>query len=121
MCAVNLKRFWCEYACSPRQAEFLKVSKEYYVYPDPMKPGQTIVAQEANLTVEATTACAIYNSCKRVPFVTSVSALGSPAGFLNFQGHNAIDNALQNINVFFTYDKDKGLYFNNGTGTNTTS
>ncbi len=25
VCAVNLKRFWCEYACSPRQAEFVKV------------------------------------------------------------------------------------------------
>lgn len=48
--------------------------------------------------------------------MTSVSALGSPAGFLNFQGHNAIDNARQYISVFFTNDKEKGLYFNNDTG-----
>jgi hypothetical protein len=75
-----------------------------------------IRAMEANLTVEASTACAIYDSCKRVPFVSSVSAMGSPAGFLNFQGHNAIDNALQYINVFFTYDPKKGLYFSNNTG-----
>lgn len=27
ICAINLKRLWCEYACSPRQGEFLKVSK----------------------------------------------------------------------------------------------
>jgi hypothetical protein len=73
------------------------------------------VAQEANLTVEANTACAIFNSCKRVPFVAAVTAMGNPAGFLNFQGHNAIDNALQYINVFFTYDPTKGLYFNNAT------
>jgi hypothetical protein len=66
---------------------------------------------EANLTVEASTACAIYNSCKRVPFVTSVSAMSSPAGFLNFQGHNAIDNAKQFISVFFTFNKSQGLYF----------
>jgi hypothetical protein len=26
ICAINLKRLWCEYACSPRQADFLKVS-----------------------------------------------------------------------------------------------
>jgi hypothetical protein len=116
VCAINLKRLWCEYACSPRQADFLVVSQEYYEYPDPERPGKTIIAQEANLTIEASTACAIYDSCKRVPFVTSVSAMGSPAGFLNFQGHNAIDNALQNINVFFTYDPAKGLYFNNATG-----
>lgn len=47
--------------------------------------------------------------------MTSVSALGSPAGFLNFQGHNAIDNAHQYINVLFTADKGKGLYFGNDT------
>lgn len=45
ICAINLKRFWCEYACSPRQSDFLKVSENYYVYPDPQKPGKTIVAQ----------------------------------------------------------------------------
>jgi hypothetical protein len=112
ICAINMKRFWCEYACSPRQADFLKVSEEIYVYPDPEKPGQTITAQEANLTVEASTACALYNACQRVPFVSSVSAMSSPAGFLNFQGHNAIDNARQYISVYFTFDPKKGLYFN---------
>lgn len=116
ICAINLKRFWCEYACSPRQADFLEVSTKYYEYPDPQRPGKTIIAQEANLTVEANTACAIFNSCKRVPFVASVTAMGSPAGFLNFQGHNAIDNALQYISVEFTYDPTKGLYLNNATG-----
>lgn len=74
------------------------------------------MAQEANLTVEANTACVIYNSCKRVPFVAQVSAMGSPAGFLNFQGHNAINNALQYISVTFTFDPTKGLYFSNETG-----
>ena len=115
ICTINLKRLWCEYACSPRQADFLKVSKEYYTYPDPMKPGSFITGQEANLTIEATTACALFEACKRVPFVTSVSALGSPAGFLSFQGRNALDNALQYINIDFTYDKSKGLYFGNDT------
>lgn len=47
--------------------------------------------------------------------------MGSPAGFLNFQGHNAIDNALQYINVEFTYDKSKGLYFNDDTLVNRTA
>lgn len=46
--------------------------------------------------------------------------MGSTAGFLNFQGHNAIDNAHQYINVFFTLDKEKGLYFGNDTGKNKT-
>lgn len=48
--------------------------------------------------------------------MSAVSALNSPAGFLNFQGHNAMDNARQYINIFFTYDKSKALYLNNDTG-----
>jgi hypothetical protein len=44
-----------------------------------------------------------------VSFVASVSAMQSPAGFLSFQGHNAVDDALQLIEVDFTYDKLKGL------------
>lgn len=27
ICGINLKRFWCEYACSPRQADFISASK----------------------------------------------------------------------------------------------
>ena len=41
--------------------------------------------------------------------------MSSPAGFLNFQGHNALDNAHQYMNVVFSYDKDKSLYFGNET------
>jgi hypothetical protein len=25
VCAVNLKRFWCEYSCNPKQADFVQV------------------------------------------------------------------------------------------------
>ena len=37
--------------------------------------------------------------------------MGSPAGFLNFQGHNAVDDAFQYIEVKFSYDKTKALTF----------
>lgn len=43
--------------------------------------------------------------------MTSVSAMGSPAGFLNFQGHNAVDDAFQYIEVKFSDDKEKSLAF----------
>jgi hypothetical protein len=35
----------------------------------------------------------------------------SPAGFLNFQGHNAVDDAQQYIDVVFSYDETKALTF----------
>lgn len=59
--------------------------------PSPQKPDEIIDAQIVTLTVEAETACDLFGSCKRNGFVASVSAMSSPAGFLNFQGHNALD------------------------------
>jgi hypothetical protein len=50
--------------------------------PDPKTPNGTVMVQMVNLTVHADTACDLYGSCKRIGFVTSVSAMGSPAGFL---------------------------------------
>lgn len=38
ICGVNLKRFWCEYACSPRQDQFVIVG-DYVTIPNPEKPG----------------------------------------------------------------------------------
>lgn len=69
------------------------------------------MAQEVWVTVHTDTACAIYNSCKRNPFVASVSAMGSPAGFLNFQGHNALDNAHQYISMNFSNNMNDSLAF----------
>ena len=73
------------------------------------------MVQKVKLTVHADTACSLFNSCKRVGFVSSVSAMSSPAGFLNFQGHNAVDEAFQYIEVEFSYDKNKSLYFTDET------
>ncbi len=70
------------------------------------------MVQKVNLTVHADAACSLYNSCKRIGFVSSVSAMSTPAGFLNFQGHNAIDDAYQYINVNFSYSSKNSLYFN---------
>lgn len=89
----------------------MKATEEFYPVPDPQKPGATIMAQKVNLTVHSETACDLFNSCKRVGFVSSVSAMSSPAGFLTFQGHNAVDQSFQLIEVDFSYDKNKSLSF----------
>eukprot|EP00919_Chromeraceae_sp_WS-2016_P031300 GHVR01074055.1.p1 GENE.GHVR01074055.1~~GHVR01074055.1.p1 ORF type:complete len:148 (+),score=10.25 GHVR01074055.1:588-1031(+) len=112
ICAINLKRFWCEYACSPRQTEFMNISDGFVPVPDPSGSGKLIMVQKVKLTVEAQTACDMYDSCKRVPFVSSVSAMSSPASFLNFQGHNAVDDAFQYIDVIFSYKASESLIFN---------
>jgi hypothetical protein len=45
--------------------------------------------------------------------VASVSAMGSPAGFLNFQGHNAINDGHQYISMDFSYNLNDSLSFSN--------
>ena len=70
------------------------------------------MVQKVTITVEAQTACDLFNSCNRIGFVSSVSAMSTPAGFLTFQGHNAVDDAFQYIDVNFSYKTNDSLYFN---------
>lgn len=62
------------------------------------------------LTVESSTACTLFQSCQRTSFASQLSAMQNPAGFLNFQGTNAIEDAAQIIYIDFTDDPKKGLY-----------
>lgn len=84
---------------------------EYEAFPDPQKKGSIIYGQRVNIRVHADTACALFNSCKRNPFVAAVSAMGSPAGFLNFQGHNAINDGHQYVSMDFSYNLNDSLAF----------
>lgn len=43
--------------------------------------------------------------------MSSVSAMSSPAGFLTFQGHNAVPDALQYMEMEFSYNKSDSIYF----------
>jgi hypothetical protein len=79
--------------------------------PDPQNPDKELMVQRVKLTVHADTACDLFNSCQRVPFVSSVGAMSTPAGFLTFQGHNAVDDAFQYIEVDFSYNKSNSMYF----------
>lgn len=89
----------------------MDTATEYEPFPDPQKPGSIIYGQRVNVRVHAATACALYNSCKRNAFVASVSAMGSPAGFLNFQGHNAINDGHQYVSMNFSYNLNDSLAF----------
>mmetsp|Transcript_5481 Transcript_5481/g.5436 ORF Transcript_5481/g.5436 Transcript_5481/m.5436 type:complete len:167 (+) Transcript_5481:380-880(+) len=43
-----------------------------------------------NFTVTNSLSCEIYQSCQKCPYVTEVSAMQSPEGFLQFQGYEGI-------------------------------
>ena len=67
----------------------------YWPVPNPQKPGETLDVQKITIRVHAQTACDIFNSCNRNELVSAVSAMSTPAGFLTFQGHNAVNDANQ--------------------------
>jgi hypothetical protein len=69
------------------------------------------MGQRVTVRVHSESACAIYNSCKRNSFVASVSAMGSTAGFFNFQGHNAINDGHQYVSFNFSYNINDSLAF----------
>ena len=72
--------------------------------------GEEVWVQQSYLTVESSTACRLFESCQRTSYASQLSALQSPAGFLSFQGSNAIEDAAQIIYINFTDDRTKGLY-----------
>lgn len=39
--------------------------------------------------------------------------MSTPAGFLTFQGHNAVNDALQYMEIKFSYNKSNSIYFGN--------
>lgn len=39
--------------------------------------------------------------------------MSTPAGFLTFQAHNAVNDANQYMEIKFSYNKSKSVYFGN--------
>ena len=71
------------------------------------------MGQEVLVRVHTETACKIFNSCKRVPNVATVSAMSNTAAFFNFQGHNALDQSHQYITMNFSININDSLAFSN--------
>ena len=65
MCGVSMKKFWCEYTCSPKQSEFTKGT------------GQKTVGKntytEVQFSVNEDTACTLYQSCTKTSLISQAS------------------------------------------------
>ena len=79
--------------------------------PNPQKPDVIVMVQRVSIMINAKTACDMYSSCSRNAFVSSVSAMNSPAGFLSFLGANSINDASQLMTMKFTYNINNSIYF----------
>ena len=88
ICAANMKKMWCYFTCSPMQSSFVSAGKQEMTR-DPATR-QMIEVLRLNFTVTNNLACQLYQSCKKCPYVTQVSAMQSPKGFLEFQGFHGM-------------------------------
>lgn len=103
LCSANLKRFWCEYTCSPYQYYFVDSFDQIYSEDiDGLALNQTV-------RVESSVTCDLYNSCKKNPYVASLASGQSAVGFLEFMGSNAVQTGKVKISFDFTNDPDKTL------------
>jgi hypothetical protein len=102
ICAANMKYMWCYFTCAPNQADFVQAGPQEWVLDptDPSRQKQDLVMLN-NFTVTYATACSIYESCKKCPYVVEVSAMHSAQGFLNFQGYNSIEYGATWTTFFF--------------------
>ncbi|CAG9322014.1 unnamed protein product [Blepharisma stoltei] len=89
ICASNMKYMWCHFTCNPNQAQFVQAGPVIYV-PNPVSPQQKVLTMLTNFTVTNSLSCELYQSCQKCPYVTQVSAMQSPEGFLQFQGYEGI-------------------------------
>jgi hypothetical protein len=65
ICAVNLKKMWCEYACNAEKINF-----ESYTGSTPVNTTEGIVEYaNVNFNIDSDYACQIFQSCKQVGFI----------------------------------------------------
>lgn len=101
LCGANLMRFWCHFTCSPNQANFVSAF-DHILVPDPFTPGLNVTVLNVTFKIDPNTACEMYQSCKKTPYVTEVSAMNSAEGLLNFLGSNAVATGLEKIIMIYS-------------------
>jgi len=89
ICAVNLKRMWCEYACNPVKANFLADHGNKVV------DDQTYA--QVQVGIDEDYACGIFQSCAKESYIAQAGITSSLA-FLDFMGTNGAPYSLSFIN-----------------------
>ena len=91
VCAANLKRMWCEYACDPSKTSWNLHMGD--------SPGVNVDYNYTNIqvSIDADYACTIYTSCKGTSFIAA-AGVSSSIAFLNFLGYNGAMYSKSYIN-----------------------
>lgn len=100
ICALNMKIFWCEFTCNPKQSEFLRPLNYIKV----MQRGKLLDALNVTFALSPDSVCELFRSCNKVPETMMMASNGQ--GFIQFQGDQAVDRGGVKMNLLFT-DKEK--------------
>jgi hypothetical protein len=102
-CFENMRNFYCEYTCSPRQAEFVAVLGPSNVS-DP-ETGRVFEVLRTRVGIAHDFSCAAFGACEGVSAVQKVSAMSNAEGFFAYQGqYEAIQHG-----AFIEFDLDSAL------------
>ena len=82
ICAMNMKRMWCEYTCNRNKGSFVK-GIGYQNDADPNIGNETVTL----FTMDPDYACTVFQSCQKVSIVAQAS-LQSSIAFMDFMGFN---------------------------------
>lgn len=71
LCAVNMKKMWCEYTCNPEQFRFIKPTG-HHMDPDMKKDCTTVT-----VSLDPAMACNMFNSCKKTSYISQLQLTSS--------------------------------------------
>jgi len=101
VCAANIERFYCYYACSPHQSDFMtfKGYKSVVVINDTTQEPVNITVADIALDLNSDYACSIFQSCSKITFLSEISAGSSALGFITFQFDRGVTDSYSTVKV----------------------
>lgn len=99
ICASNLKRFYCHFACDQTQASWVTRAE---VIPEYKPSDIKHPILDIDMHVDYKMVCNIFGSCSSVNFISALGASSSTQGFFNLQSSQGVTEG--NVMIRFQYD-----------------
>jgi len=102
-CYQNMVEFWCGFACSPNQSDFVTLGSPPFENKTDPNSGQVFPVLSVELRLDATYGCTTFGSCQGTGRVKEFSPLQTCEGFFRYQGSDqAIGSGLVYIDFLFS-------------------
>ena len=111
LCAANIRRFFCYFACDPNQSEYMTFNdyEEIEIWNSTSNQLQNISVLNVSMGYNANQACELFGSCSKISFLTEISAGGSALGFFTFLFDRGLEDS--SIKVLVSMANQGGLQF----------